>query len=346
MPAMRRAVAAGLAAVLAGAVAVVAVLVFSSPGKPPLPVAAPGPLRLGFVTDLADAPALAGLRMGFLGAGPGGSAVDATAYESPVQEAAALLDGKLDAAYVDPVTAVAVWQAWHESGLEIVAGAASGGTELVARAGITRPGQLARLPVAAPPGSAQEVALDYWLRSNQVPGTAPGNVTMTGAYLTQALRSGRLAAAWEPAPADAELTAAGGRVLVDEASLWPGGQYTSAVLVVTSRYLSAHPAAVTALLRGQVQAVQYLVTDPVSADKAAGTELAAVAGPALPATVLAQGFSQVTFTDNPLPATVLAEAAHAADDGMLAPVTTLSGLLDLGPLNKILESDGRQPVST
>jgi NitT/TauT family transport system substrate-binding protein len=344
---MRRAAAVVVAVVLAGAVAVVAVLVFSSPSKPtPPPVAAPGSLRLGFVTNLADAPALAGLQMGLLSAGTGGSAVNAIAYRSPAQEAAALLDGKLDAAYVDPVTAVAVWQAWHESGLEIVAGAASGGTELVTRAGITRPAQLARLPVAAPPGSAQEVALDYWLRSNQVPGTAPGNVTMTGAYLTQALRSGRLAAAWEPAPVDAELTAAGGRVLVDEASLWPGGQYASAVLVVTSRYLSAHPTAVTALLRGQVQAVQYLVTDPVSADKAAGTELAAVAGPALPAAVLAQGFSQVTFTDNPLPATVLAEAAHAADDGMLAPVTSLSGLLDLGPLNKILESDGRQPVST
>jgi NitT/TauT family transport system substrate-binding protein len=133
---------------------------------------------------------------------------------------------------------------------------------------------------------------------------------------------------------------------VDEASLWPGGQYASAVLVVTSRYLSAHPTAVTALLRGQVQAVRYLVTDPVSADKAAGTELAAVGGAALPAAVLAQGFSQVTFTDNPLSATVLAEAAHAADDGMLAPVASLGGLLDLGPLNKILESDGQKPLST
>jgi NitT/TauT family transport system substrate-binding protein len=342
---VRRAAAVVLAAVLAAAAAVVAVLVFSSPGKPP-PVAAPGPLRLGYVTDLADAPALTGLQAGLLSAGTGGSSVDAVAYGSPAQEAAALLDGKLDAAYVDPVTAVAVWQAWHESGLEIVAGAASGGTELVARAGITRPGELARLPVAAPPGSAQEVALDYWLRSNQVPGTAPGNVTMTGAYLAQAFRSGHLAAAWEPAPLDAELTAAGGRVLVDEASLWPGGQYASAVLVVTSRYLAAHPAAVTALLRGQIQAVQYLDTDPVPADKAAGTELADAAGMTVPAAVLAQGFTQVTFTDNPLAATILAEAAHAADDGMLAPVPSLHGLLDLGPLNKILQADGQRPVST
>ncbi|HXL94125.1 MAG TPA: hypothetical protein VN969_34770 [Streptosporangiaceae bacterium] len=75
--------------------------------------------------------------------------------------AAALLDGKLDAAYVDPVTAVAVWHAWDESGLEIVAGPVSGGTELVASAGRTHPsGAAGQAAGAAPPGSAQEVALD------------------------------------------------------------------------------------------------------------------------------------------------------------------------------------------
>ncbi len=47
---------------------------------------------------------------------------------------------------------------------------------------------------------------------------------MSAAYLESALKSGRLDAAWEPAPLDAQITAAGGRVLVNEASLWPRGR--------------------------------------------------------------------------------------------------------------------------
>lgn len=306
----------------------------------------PVTLRLGYVTELADAPVLAGLQMGFIGSGAGDVTVDAVPFTSSVAEAQALARGQLDAAYIDPVLAVAVWESAGDRGIRIVAGSASGGVELVARSGITSAAQLAGQRVVAPAGTAGEAALDWWLRQNDVGADPPpGDVTMTGTYLAHAISHGQLAAAWEPAPLDAQMAAAGGRVLVDEASLWPGGEFATAVLAVTSRFLAAHPAAVAGLLYGDLEAVQYLDADPSPADAAAAQQMAEADRSTLPKAVLAAGFTQVQFTVNPLAGTMFAEAQHAAAAGMLRPVPSLramAGLFDLGPLNRLLKA-ARQP---
>lgn len=150
----------------------------------------------------------------------------------------------------------------------------------------------------------------------------------------------------EPAPADAEMAAEGGRVLVNEASLWPGGQFSTAVLVTTTRYLSAHPAAVNDLLKAQIQADTFLVTNRTDAESVVNSEFSTYQGAKLSPTVLTQSFAQIVYTDNPLAASVLAEAQHAAAAGLLKPVKSLSGLYDLGALNKLLRAVGQLPVSS
>jgi NitT/TauT family transport system substrate-binding protein len=316
------------------------------PPPPPTGPQQPGPtglLRLGYMTDLPDAPALTGLQMGFLQADLGGVTLDPVPFASVAAEAQALLHGKLDAAYLDPVTAVAVWQASRN--IRIVAGVASGGAELVVRHGITSPAQLAHATVAAPPGGAQQVALDWWLRENGIQRTAPGDSVLTGHYLASAIQSGKLAAAWEPAPADAEMVAAGGKVMVNEAALWPGGQFSTAVLVITSNFLVRHAAAVGLLLRGEIQAEQFMVTDRAAAEAAFNAKLAAVQGPALTRAVLTQSFAQMEYTSDPLASSILTEAQHAAASGLIGRVADLDGVFDLGPLNALLKAAGERQVS-
>src|SRR5271168_4441550 len=104
-----------------------------SSAPPRQSVPQPVTLRLGYVAELADAPVLAGLQMGFIGSGAGGVIVDPVPFTSAKAEAEALAQGRLDAAYLDPVLAVAVWESAGGSGIKVVAGAASGGAELVAR---------------------------------------------------------------------------------------------------------------------------------------------------------------------------------------------------------------------
>jgi NitT/TauT family transport system substrate-binding protein len=200
--------------------------------------------------------------------------------------------------------------------------------------------------VTAPAGGAQQVALDWWLHQQGAAPPAAAPVTMSSGYLVNAFRSGQLAGAWEPAPADAEMAAEGGRVLVNEASLWPGGQFSTAVLVTTTRYPSAHPAAVNDLLKAQVQADTFLVRNKSDAELQFNSELAVLQGAKLPPTILTQSFAQIAYTDNPLAASVLAEAQHAAAAGPLKSVGSLNGLYDLGALNTVLRTAGQRPVSS
>jgi NitT/TauT family transport system substrate-binding protein len=305
-----------------------------------------GTLRLGFTFSLADAPALAGLQMGYFSMQLNGVTVDPVPFATNAAEEAALHDGQLDAAYIDPVAAVMAWQSSPAQPIKIIAGAASGGAELVVRDSITSARQLARAPLAAPADGTQQAALDTWLRQHGDSSPGAGRITMTSAYLVDALKSGHIAGAWEPAPQDAQMVAAGGRVLVNEASLWPGGQFSTAILVVTQQYLSAHPAAVTGLLKGQIQAENFITTAPASAQTAVNQELAARQGSRLPAPILAQSFAQIAFTNNPLATSILTEARHAATAGLLKPVQQLNAIYDLGALNKLLRAAGQRPVSS
>ena len=153
--------------------------------------------------------------------------------------------------------------------------------------------------------------------------------------------AGLVAGAWELAPFDTQMAAAGGHVLVNEAAVWPGGRFATAVLVVTARFLSAHPAMVNALLKGHVQGTDLLNTDRTLAQAAAGTEFTDLFGVSLPAPLLTASFAQITFTNDPLAATMLTETQHAAAAGLLKPTRSLAGLFDLSPLNKLLRAAGQ-----
>ena len=306
-----------------------------------------GPVvRLGMADGLADAPGLVALQKGYFQQDLGtGVIVQPVPYETAIAEAAALATGRLDAAYLDPVTAVRLWQTSHGRLLRVVAGAASGGAELMVARPVTGPAKLAGQTVAAPTGSAQDAALRSWLHDHGVLASfASGSASEGGTAAVHLFGAGRVAAVWGLAPFDAQISAEGGHVLVNEAALWPGGRFATAVLVVAARFLSAHPAMVNALLKAHIQATDLLDTDRTMAQAAAGTEFTDLFGHSLPASLLTASFAQLTFTDDPLASTMLAEARHAAVAGLLQPATSLAGLFDLGPLNKLLRAAGQVTV--
>jgi NitT/TauT family transport system substrate-binding protein len=229
--------------------------------------------------------------------------------------------------------------------VRVIAGAASGGAELVVSTKVTGPAALAGKTVAAPAGSTQDAALGSWLRQHAVTASATaGSASADGPAAVQAFRAGQVAGGWELAPFDAQMAADGGHVLVNETALWPGGRFATAVLVVTVKFLSAHPAMVTGLLKAQVQASDLLTTDKTAAQAATATELTDLFGHSVPPPLLAASLAQLTYTNDPLASTMLAEARHAAAAGLLTTPRSLTGLFDLGPLNKLLRAAGQLPV--
>jgi NitT/TauT family transport system substrate-binding protein len=311
-------------------------------GRGPATAAVVPQVRLGLMADSLDATGLAAVRLGYFAVQLGGTALDAVPYESAAAEERALVSGRLDAAYVDPVAAVQAWQATGGQ-FRIMSGAASGGTELVAHRTVTSVRQLAGKLVAAPAGSEAAAALAAWLHGAGVSATS-ADAWEAGPALLAAFRAGTIAAAWEPAPLDSQLVRAGGHVLAGRVDA-RGGEPTTAVLVVSERFLVAHSAEVDDLLKGQMEANELLSTDPAAGLAAAGTELASILRNGIPRRLVTDSLAQVHVTNAPGEASILAEARTASAAGLLRPFGSLGSIFDLGPLNLLLRAAGQPAVS-
>lgn len=354
---MKRAiVAAGVAAValMAAGCGSSAASSPGSGGSSSPAAAAPVTLRLGFLTNITHATALIGVKEGIFTKDLGsGVTLKLVPFATGTLEATALLAGQLDAAYVGPNPAIKAWQTSDGKLIKIISGVASGGAELVVKKGITSASQLKGQSLATPSlGNTQDVALRYWLKKHGLTttqtggGDVPIKPTTPNSAAVLAFQSGQLAGGWEPAPYDAEMVAAGGHVLVNEASLWPKGQFVTTNLVVTQAFLAAHPSAVNGLLKGQIDANNFINKNTSAAETAANAELTSVLGKGLKPAILASAFKQIKFTDDPIASSLLADAQHAVAVGLLKPVSNLKGIYDLGPLNKLLQAAGEPTVNS
>jgi NitT/TauT family transport system substrate-binding protein len=316
--------------------------------------AAPVTLRLGFLENITHASALVGIKEGFFTKDLGKNVtLKLYPFSTGTEEATALLAGQLDAAYVGPNPAIKAWQTSGGKLIRVISGAASGGAELVVKKSITKPSQLKGQKLASPSlGNTQDVSMRYWLSKQGLTTTATGGGDVPITPITPnsdavlAFESGSIAGGWEPAPYDAEMLKDGGHVLVNEASLWPNGQFVTTELVATQSFISAHPTTIDGLLKGQIQANNFINSNKAAAETAANAELASLSGKALKSSIVAASFAQVTFTNDPIASSLITDAQHAVDVGLLKPVSDLGAIYDLGPLNKLLAADGQQQVSS
>src|ERR1039458_10367846 len=205
-------------------------------------------LRLGFLANIAHAPALVGLNKGFFTKNLGnGVTLKTSIFSSGTQETTALLAGQLDAAYVGPNPAINAWEKSSGKAIKIISGAASGGAALVVKPSINSVSQLKGQKLATPSlGNTQDVALRYYLKSHGLTTTQTGggDVSVTpispNSDAVLEFKSGQIAGGWEPEPYAAEMVADGGKELVKEASLWRVGKFVTTNLVVSHSFLKAH----------------------------------------------------------------------------------------------------------
>ncbi len=309
-------------------------------------------LRLGLLANITHASALVGLNKGYFTKNLGsGVTLKTSIFSSGTEETTALLAGQLDAAYVGPNPAINAWQKSGGKAIKIISGAASGGAGLVVKKSITSVSQLKGQKVASPSlGNTQDVALRYYLKQHGLTTTQTGggDVAVTpikpNSDAVLEFKSGQIAGGWEPAPYDAEMVADGGHELVNEASLWPGGKFVTTNLVVSQSFLKAHASVVSDLLKGQIEANDYINKNTSAAETAANAELTTLLGKGLKASALAASFKEITFTNDPIASSLATDAKHAEAVGLLQPVN-LNGIYDLGPLNALLKADGEAQVS-
>src|SRR6201986_4507921 len=307
--------------------------------------AAPVTVRLGYLANITHAPALIAVKNGYFTKELGSAGtVKTSTYTSGTQETTAILAGQLDAAYVGPNPAINAWQKSNGTAIKIVSGVATGGASIVVKPAITSATQLKGQSLASPSlGNTQDVAVRYWLKKQGLTTstTGGGDVTIKPTSPNSAavleFKSGQIAGASEPSPYDVEMLQDGGKVLLSE----PG---VTTVLMVTQSFLNAHPAVVADLLKANLDALNYIKSNPAQAQADANDELAAYTGKPLSSKVIGPAFKEITFTDDP-DATSLTQDAQQATSVGLPTSVNLSGIFDLTPLNSILTAADQPTVN-
>jgi len=308
-------------------------------------------LKLGYFGNVTHAPALVGLQEGFFQKDLGATKLSTQVFNAGPAAIEALNAGAIDAAYVGPNPAINSFVKSSGASIRIIGGATSGGAELVVKPSITSAAQLKGKVLATPQlGGTQDVALRSWLAGKGFKTTPDGggDVTINPTDNSQTLKlfqEGKLDGAWLPEPWASRLVLqAGAKVLVNEASLWDKGQFSTTVLIVNKSYLEQHPEAVKELLAGHVQAVEWLNSHKADAAKVINAGLTVAAGKPLAENVIDRSLTELSFTADPLAGTYPELLAHGVTAGVTKQAN-ISGIFDLAPLNAVLKGDGLPAVS-
>jgi NitT/TauT family transport system substrate-binding protein len=340
------------------AVAALAVLALAAAGcsraqeAPAAPAADQGPapqLRLGYFPNITHAGALIGVQNGLFAQNLGQTKLATQTFNAGPAETAALLGNSIDIGFIGSGPAINAYKQ-NPDGIRVIAGATSGGAQLVVRPGITSPQQLLGKKIATPQlANTQDIALKKWLKGNNLPiGTGPGAVEVVNidnARALDAYKTGQLDGGWLPEPyASQFVLQAGATQLIDERTLWPNGQFPTTVVIARTDYVQAHPATVAAFLKGLVAAEQLGTTDQNAAKAAANAGLGAAGSKPLPQNVLDRAWSAVSLNPDPQAAIFPQLAQDAVTAGTAQSATNVKGLFDIGPLNQALTAAGRPTV--
>ncbi|RYG20249.1 ABC transporter substrate-binding protein, partial [bacterium] len=283
------------------------------------------PLRLAYFPNLTHAPALIGVGDGRYDKALPNVAISTRVVNAGPEAMQALLAGEVDLAFVGPSPAINTFIKSKGQALRIVAGACDGGASLITRGdvSITSVRDLDGHSVAVPQiGGTQDVSLRHFLVANGLkPRERGGTVSIipvANPDILTLFKRRQIDAAWVPEPWASRLRSEGnGKTAVDERDVWPGGRFTTTVVVARRKFAEEHPEAVREFVAAHAATVDWIQGHPREAQDSANRELQKLAGKPLEEKVLREAWSHLTFTTDPNPGSITAFAQAARDAGYL-----------------------------
>ena len=296
----------------------------TAPGSPK----AKGPItvRVGYFPNITHSQALVGLARGDFREALGANVtIEATAFNAGPSVIEALFANQIDISYIGPNPAINGYIKSNGEALRIVAGATSGGASFVVRPGanITKPEDLAGKKLASPQlGNTQDVALRAYLIEHGLQVTEKGGTVQViptdNPQILDLFRQGQIDGAWVPEPWAARLMVdGGGKLFLDERDLWPNGEFVTAHIIVSTKFLKEHPDLVKAFLRAHVEVTQWEQKNPDQAKQLVNGEIKRLTGKALANEVIDGAWSRLRITYDPISASLVKSAQGAFEAGFI-----------------------------
>lgn len=299
-------------------------------------------LRLGYFPNVTHASAIVGVQGGIV-AKQLGKNVDLKLYtfNSGTEATEAIQADALDATYIGPNPTITAWTQL-DKGVRVVSGSASGGAYFVVKPNINAAADLKGKVVASPQlGNTQDVSLRTWLKQQGLKTDTQGGGDVSirpqdNATTLAAFKAGDIQGAWVPEPwATRLVTEGGGKILVDEATLWPKGQYVTTQLIVTTDFVKAHRDVVQKLVNAQVASNDYIKNNTADAESLVSQGIQQATGKPIDGNLVIASFKNIEFTNDPIASSLVKDNKDQKALGFPS-APSLKGLYDLSFLNKAL----------
>lgn len=358
-------------AIIAGllASALVVSLGLGAAAAAPVPSRAPAPaaaaalpklptapvVRIGFFANLTHAPALVAqeLRLFETFLGKDGTKVEYILFNAGPAAVEAMKGGAIDVAYIGPTPSVTGYVSTHGSLLRVVSGVTSGGAQLVVNSKIGKVSDFKGKKLTTPQlGNTQDVALRSWLKDHglNTSTSSGGDVQIfpTENSTTLSLfKGGKIDGAWVPEPWASRLVLeGGGRVFLDEKSLWPKGQFVTTNIIAAQGFLAKYPGTVRSVIQANNAAITYISANSAKAKQLVQSQITKWTGKPIPAAAITRAWGNLRFTNDPLPLSLKKNAEDAVQVGLLTMTPGgLNGIYDLRLLNTVLGAAHARGVS-
>jgi NitT/TauT family transport system substrate-binding protein len=299
-------------------------------------------VRLGYFANVTHAPAIVGVEEGLFQQELGDTKLETSTFNAGPEAVEALFADALDITFIGPNPAVNAFAQSDGEAIRIVSGSTSGGAFLVVNQDIGTPADLAGKTLATPQlGNTQDVALRAWLKEEgySTDTAGGGDVSVkpqANADTLSAFQAGDIDGAWVPEPWATRLIQEGdGKVLVEEADLWPNGQFVTTHVIVRTKFLEQYPGTVKAILEGELAALDFITANPTEAKTVTNAGIERITDKPLPQQVIDASWENLEFTADPIASSLAKSAEDAVEAGLLDPVE-LDGIYDLAILNELL----------
>jgi NitT/TauT family transport system substrate-binding protein len=311
-------------------------------------------IRVGYFPNITHSQAVIGMANGSFQKALGSDVkIDVKIFNAGPSAIEAMFAGELDLTYIGPNPAINGYVKSKGAALKIVAGATSGGAALVVRedSGIRRIEDFHGKRIASPQlGNTQDVALRGWLKDHGftlrekggdvqvLPVSNPDQLTL---FLKKEIDG-----AWAVEPWASRLLKEGhGRLFLDERSIWPNGEFVTAHVIVSQKFLREHRDLVKKWISCHVDLTAWIDQNRPEAKKILNKELQRLTGKALPEDILDGAFSRLKVTYDPVQDSLFTSARWAFEQGFLGKqFPDLSGIYDLTVLNEVLQEKGLKRI--
>lgn len=325
----------------------------AGPTAPPPPPRAADEVRFGYFPNVTHAPGIVALEKGLIATSLGGGVKLTTAtFNAGPAAVEALFSGALDITYIGPNPAINAFVKSKGTAVRVIAGSTSGGAFLVVDPAIASAADLKGKKIATPQlGNTQDVAARAWLKHQgfkiELRGASDVQLLpQENGQTLDAFKNRQIAGAWVPEPwASRLILEGGGKVLVDERELWPDRAYVTTHLLVSSDFLAKRPDLVKKILQAHVEAQAWIARNPDDAKKVVNDAIARITGKRIDEKLLTAAWANLTFTNDPIAASLKKSAQDAVDVGLLDLAgIDVSGIYDLKLLNEVLAERGQPTI--